>query len=97
VIALLLTWLAVTVDCHGAPSPVDHYEVAASYGSMQFTDTCPLDLSGAPQRCAVWNGGIFTTPNASLTLADPIVGEVLAYSFPVAVDAAGNRSDEVCP
>jgi len=63
---------------------------------MAFTDWCPLDDDGNIQRCPVWVDVSATTDETTVTLPGPAYGEVVAYQFPIAIDAAENSSEE-CP
>jgi hypothetical protein len=99
-LAFALLWNPVAADCHGAPLvDLDHYEVTVERGSMQFTPTCPLDPDGLPQRCAVWTPVTVATQLMTLPVAEPAVGEVVAWDerWLFAVDMAWNASGEDCP
>lgn len=93
---LVLSWLAVTADCDGKPELAVTYVVPASIGMMAFISWCPLDEMGNVQRCPVWVDMTAATADVSVTLPDPAYGEVLAYQMPIAIDAAGNSSED-CP
>lgn len=93
---LVLSWAAVTLDCAGRPELAVTYSVPAAIGIMAFADWCPLDEMGNAQHCAVWVDMTVDTAATSADLGEPSFGEVLAYQWPIAFDAAGNSSDG-CP
>lgn len=87
---LILSWLQVTVDCHGGPESNVTYEVSRMVGTCANVDTdfpaCWVDLLTLP------------VDGLSANLADlpePVVGEVQWLDVR-AVDWSGNRSDAPC-
>jgi hypothetical protein len=90
----LFTWLAVSQDCHGAAEPFPPvYEVRVWQAAVTGSHVGP-------------DGGLWPTytrldertliPGTAYALPEPAVGGVVAWWDPVAVDAAGNRSDQPC-
>jgi hypothetical protein len=106
-LALVLSWLPVTQDCHGGPESVSHYLVRTFEARVIGTVTQP-DGTEAPEYLRTLTiyraehsggGSCFGRPYPCLTLPDPVapaLGEVLLLEEPVAVDYSGNRSDAPC-
>ena len=91
---MILSWDAVTTDCHGGPEAVAGYEVPALLIAL-----VAWVLGAEGNLNPVYEGRDVTqyveAPPA--TLPDPAPGDVLMWRDPiVAIDLAGNRSDEVC-
>lgn len=92
--AFTLSWDAVTQDCRGGQEPLPPVYAVWTYratviGSYTGPDGSPWPLYSRVQ-------GEEWTPATSLPIADPDIGGLVAYGDPVAVDVAGNRSDEGC-
>jgi hypothetical protein len=76
-----LTWSRVTTDRCGRPEPGVTYLVPWAYS----------------EGGGIWISGETGTAHAYIGIPDPPVGAVLLWRDPVAVDAAGNRSDDDAP
>jgi len=97
ILALILSWLPVTLDCRGALEVMGHYEVTYYVGETVSDPGCPLDTEYG-RRCILWDTYLAVTGETSVALPEPTVGQVIAWhdDAAVAVDAAGNRSDSPC-
>lgn len=95
VIALLLSWLTVSLDCHGRPEAFVTYSV----WTERVTQIGIVLCEDGTLACPVYSRTFveYGTAATSLWLDDPAPGGMIAWQEPVAVDAAGNRSDETCP
>lgn len=102
ILALLIRWLSVTDDCLGRPLRFPEqitYAVPYRVREMVFDPSCPLDMDGNQQTCAIYTGsGEWVTPTTSLDVsgtAAPPVGVVFDVQEPIAVTPL-HRSDEGC-
>lgn len=98
--AVLWLWDPVTTSCAGGPEQIDHYE-------MQQSTARSVDAWCDTGDGLFWCGGylfddwmpVATTPDVTPELEYeppvPIPGAVV-YNRVVAVDTAGNRSDDAC-
>ena len=91
---LLLSWLAVTQDCHGAPELAVTYSVRTELETLEGWATAP---DGSLQPVVSREFHAIATPVASLSIPDPGVDQMIAYWDPIAIDAAGNTSEDPCP
>lgn len=91
IISLILSWLPVFTDCHGAPESYVHYEAVELVGQCVDMDTeTPFCIVGMTTVDTEYLNA--TLPN----LPEPVVGEVQWLDVR-AVDAVGHRSDDgVC-
>lgn len=94
ILALVLTWLAPLADCGGGSLDLHHYHVLAAKRSMEYIVGCPLDDAGNLQKCMVVSSLVSDTTATSLALPEPALNEAVMWNDPVAVDAAGNTSDQ---
>ena len=94
---IVISWWVVTLDCNGMnemSQPVT-YLMPLWTGEMARNPICPADELGQAQDCAVWTLIEVDTGQANTySVPDPPIGKVYATMDPVAVDAAGNRSDD---
>ena len=80
-LALTLSWLPATLDCRGGPDTIVRYEIAWRHRA----------------NFGWVASGTWETTGTEITIPTPPIGEVIIFSWPVAIDAAGNRSDASCP
>lgn len=94
-LAFILSWNAVTARCDGSAfvTPI-HYEVRVQRFRMALAPGCPLDADGAPQPCAQRTEVIQRTLQLAMVVAEPAIGEAVAWDGPDAVNSAGGRSSE---
>lgn len=102
-IAVLVSWIAVTTDCRGAldQGPITYLiEVFESRCTGRLVP-CGPDGEMCPECHATSERA---TAQTSVTIEDPAVNEVIGWdNYPtapppvMALDEAGNRSDEACP
>lgn len=97
ILPLLLSWFAVTQDCRGnlEPEPMAmRYEI--QHWHIRVVGYIP-DQEGWPTPVYQRDDLMIDTGQTFAALPEPGLGEVIAYLPPVAVDAAGWRSDDPCP
>jgi hypothetical protein len=89
---LIISWPPTVQDRCGGIEVMGYYELTSHVGTMEIDPLCP-DEEGIPQLCAHWKRtrAVFIEPR--FELQEPLVGQVLYWEEPVAVDIAGNRSD----
>ena len=91
-LAMALSWDAVTLDCRGGPEPAVVYEIAeivTSTPANWATDMPDPTLIFGPTVIGI-------TPQTSYsTDLEPAPGECVMVRV-TAIDAAGNRSDQEC-
>lgn len=94
-LAFILSWLPVTARCDGSAfvTPI-HYEVRVQRFQTSLAPGCPPDADGAPQPCVQRTEVIQRTLQLATVIAEPAVGEAVAWDGPDAVNAAGGRSSE---
>lgn len=96
-LATVLSWSAVLTSCAGGPEDVVLYDVAALMVMLSAWEAGP---DGALNPRYVWmdlSHMVEATANPRTVLPDPPADSVLFWAEPpVAIDAAGNRSDEAC-
>lgn len=93
-LALILSWTAVTQDCHGAPELAVTYSIWTE--TIAKTGTV-VDLDGNTWNMERRDFVTYHTPYVSLDIAEPGVGGGVIYNWPGAIDAAGNTSEDPCP
>jgi len=107
ILALVLSWLPVALDCRGGPEAVSRYEVV-TYEARYLGEIIGAD--GLPQPDYFRALNVYRVPQAisgpsgcgaypCLALPDPVplgIGDVTYLSDPVAIDYSDNRSDTPC-
>jgi len=94
ILAFLLLWNPVAVDCLGRPEALPPvYEVWTYRQEISGSYVGP-DGSQWPVYTRTQMREM--VPGTSLPIADPSLGGVVAWGDPVAVDMSGNRSEEPC-
>ena len=89
-----LAWDPVTTDCHGSPETAAGYEVPAMLVVLLMWI---LGAEANLNPVYEWRDATQHVEAPPATLPDPAPGDVLMWRDPiVAIDLAGNRSDEVC-
>jgi len=107
ILALVLSWLPVVVDCRGGAESVREYEVttfeARITGTIAQPDgsLAPVYAKAVQRRLVPHDGGgsCFGRAYPCVVLPDqapPALGEVTYLSDPVAIDWSDNRSDPPC-
>ena len=94
ILALVLTWSAVTQDCRGGLELAVTYQVRTERITVIGARLCEDGIS----ICPVEQRTFLTVPTdqVELELSDPQLGGGVFWWDPVAIDAAGNRSDAGC-
>lgn len=98
---LILSWDPVALNCAGGPEMIDHYSVTSlaalivGWTEPNADDPAPEPIYGFGPGPVVPDVPAGPAPSVVLPAVSPPVGGVF-YFTPIAIDRAGNRSDQPC-
>ena len=95
-LALLLTWSPVLLDCHGGPETISHYEMRGQHVRLlgwQYDTECDCIVPIYSERRPQTGATVLTEWRFS---EEPLLEWDVLWHDLTAVDSDGRRSDEPC-